>query len=228
MVLVFIWLITTFLIASTSVLLGKRYGVIYPTVTFACLAMLANILASKIVLLGAWTVPAGTLVFITTYLITDLISEIWGKEEAIRAVWAGLFVNLMAAICIAIAVAWPAASFQTDFSEMYTSVLGNSWRIISASMIAYVVSMYLDVVFFHYIKNLTEGKHLWLRNNLATIPANFIGALIFGFIAFYGVVPSIWTLVFTLAIAQSIMVLIDTPFAYGVRYLARFVKEKRT
>ena len=226
MTLIFIWLIATFTIASISVLVGKRYGVVYPIAVFASLAMLANVLASKIVLIGEWTVPAGTLVFITTYLITDLISEVWGKAEAVRAVWVGLYVNLMAVVCIAIAVVWPAASFHGEFADMYSAVLGNSWRIISASMIAYLVAMHLDVIFFHYIKNLTRGRHLWLRNNLATIPANFIGAVLFGLIAFYGIVPSIWTLVFTLAIAQSVMVLIDTPFAYGIRYLTRFVEEK--
>jgi uncharacterized integral membrane protein (TIGR00697 family) len=228
MTLVLIWLCTTFLIAGVSVLAGKRHGVEYPIAVFASLAMLANILASKIVVLGDWAVPAGTLVFITTYLITDLISEIWGKSKAKKAVWVGLYVNIMAAICVAIAVSWPAVDFQAEFSIFYDAVLGNSWRIILASMLAYLVSMHLDVIFFHHIKDLTKGKHLWLRNNLATIPANFIGALIFGFTAFYGVVPSIWQLIFTLAFAQSVMVLIDTPFAYAILHVSKFIDTKKS
>ena len=226
MTLILFWLLATFVIASFSILIGKRYGVVYPMVVFASLAMLANILAAKIVLIGEWAVPAGTLVFITTYLITDLISEIWGKKEAQKAVWAGFYINIMAAVSIWIAVNWTPAAFNLEFSEQFSAVLSGSWRIFAASMLAYLVSMHLDVIFFHKIKEKTQGKYLWLRNNLATIPANFLGAIIFAYIAFYGLVPDIWSLVFTLAIVQSIMVLIDTPVAYLIRYLATFVKPK--
>lgn len=222
--IVFVWLLITFVVATFSVLIGKKYGVIYPTTIFATLAVLANILAVKLVVIGEHVVPAGTLVFITTYLITDLVSEIWGKKEARNAVWAGFYANIMAVVAIMIAIAWPPAPFAVDLSEMFSQVLGSTWRIVTASMIAYLISMHLDVTFFHWIKDWTKGKHLWLRNNLATIPANFIGAAVFAFIAFWGVVPNIWTLILTLAIVQSVMVLIDTPFAYVIRSWAEKVK----
>lgn len=222
--LILIWLLITFVISTFSILIGKKYGVIYPTTVFATLSVLANVVASKMVLIGSWVVPAGTLVFMSTYLITDLVSEIWGKHESRNAVWAGFYANVMAAISIAIAVAWPPAPFAVEFNTMFGSVLGGTWRIITASMIAYLISMHLDVTFFHRVKELTKGRYLWLRNNLSTIPANFVGAVIFVFIAFWGTVPNIWTLIFTLAIIQSVIALIDTPFAYIIRWLAKKIK----
>ncbi|MAG12484.1 transporter [bacterium] len=224
MELVFVWLLITFAVATFSVLIGKKYGVIYPTTIFATLVVLANILAVKLVVIGDYVVPAGTLVFITTYLITDLVSEIWGKKEARNAVWAGFYANIIAVIAILIAIAWPPAPFAVELSDMFSQVLGSAWRIVVASMIAYLISMHLDVTFFHWIKDWTEGRHLWLRNNLATIPANFLGAAVFAFIAFWGVVPNIWTFILTLAIIQSVMVLIDTPFAYVIRSLSKKIK----
>ncbi len=227
MELILAWIIIIFAASTFSVLIGKKYGVIYPTTIFATLVVLANILASKVVLIGEWTVPAGTLVFMATYLITDLVSEIWGKKEARNAVWAGFYANIMAAIAIWIAIIWPPAPFAQEFSEMYATVLGGTWRIITASMLAYLISMHLDVTFFHWIKDWTKGKHLWLRNNLATIPANFLGAAVFAFIAFWGVVPNIWVFILTLAIIQSVIVLIDTPFAYIIRHLASKIEPSK-
>ncbi|MCK5588732.1 MAG: queuosine precursor transporter [Candidatus Pacebacteria bacterium] len=227
MELILIWLLVTFSIATFSVLIGKKYGVIYPTVIFAGLSVLANILAVKLVTIGEYVVPAGTFVFITTYLITDLVSEIWGKKESRNAVWAGFYLNIVAVVSIYIAIQWPTAVFAIEMGDMFAQVLGGTWRIITASMIAYLISMHLDVTFFHMIKKWTKGKHLWLRNNLATIPANAIGATVFVLIAFWGVVPNVWSMILTLAIAQSVMVLIDTPFVYLIRYLANKIETKK-
>ena len=74
--LIFLWLLGTFIIASFSVVIGKKYGIVYPTTILGALVVIANILASKIVVLGPLTVPAGILVYSATFLITDLLSEI--------------------------------------------------------------------------------------------------------------------------------------------------------
>lgn len=213
----------TFFVAGISILAGKKYGIIYPIVIFCCMAVIANILAVKIILIGNWTVPAGTLAFMTTYLITDLLSEIWGESTARKAIWAGFWANIVCALMIAIAVWWTPATFNTELSGEFKNVLGGSWRIFLASILAYLISMNLDVTLFHKLKSATSGKWLWLRNNLATIPSNFIGALVFVIIAFYGVIPNTFLLAINLAVIQSIMVLIDTPIAYLVRYSARHI-----
>lgn len=226
MTLVFIWTIITFFIASTSILIGKRYGVEYPIAVFACLAALANVLAVKFVLIGDHLVAAGIIVFMATYLISDLISEIWGKRYAKKAVWAGLFVNIFFAISIYIAVIWPGPVFGVEFSAMFAEVMSGSWRIIFASMVAYIISMHLDVVLFHKIKEATSGRYLWLRNNTASLFANTVGVIIFTTIAFYGVIDDLATLIITAAVIQSIMILVDTPIAYVIRYWASKISQK--
>jgi len=85
-VLIIIWILFTLLISASAVLLGKKYGVSYPIAIFASLVVLANILAVKVVSIGGITAPAGVLVFSSTFLITDSLSELWGKEEARKAV----------------------------------------------------------------------------------------------------------------------------------------------
>ncbi len=187
--LIFIWLVGTFLVASFSIVLGKKYGIIYPITLLGALVVISNILANKIVILGPLTVPAGILVYSATFLITDLLSEIWGKKEAHQAVWAGFYANILLVISVWIAIAWQAAPFATEFSDKFAEVLALTPRIVLGSMIAYLISQHHDVWAFNFWKERTKGKHLWLRNNASTLVSQFIDSIIFVTIAFAGILP---------------------------------------
>lgn len=213
--IVLLWVAATLAVVSFSGIIGKRYGVEYIIAIMASLVVIANIIAAKIVVFGPFVVPAAVIVYASTFLLTDIICEKWGKQQAIKAVWAGFYANLVLVIAIFIAINWKAAPFAEDFSHMFSSVLGLTPRIVLASMIAYLVSQHHDVFAFLKWKEKTKGKHLWLRNLASTSVSQAIDTAIFIPIAFYGAMD-IAPLIIGQYVVKLIIAAMDTPFIYGV------------
>jgi len=213
-----IWILATLAITSLSGVIGKRYGVEYMIAIMAALVVTANIIAGKIVVFGPFVVPAAVIVYASTFLLTDIMCEKWGKQQARKAVWAGFYANVVMMVAVVIAVNWQPAPFAKDYSEQFSSVLGLVPRVVLASMVAYLVSQHHDVFAFHFWKNKTKGRYLWLRNNASTMVSQAIDTVIFITIAFYGVVDIV-----PLLIGQYVMKLIiaalDTPFIYFISWL---------
>ena len=210
---IIIWILVTLFVSSFSAVLGKKYGVEYPIAIMAVLVVTANVLANKIVAFGPFNVPAGIVVYSTTFLLTDILCEKWGKSYAKKAVWAGFYGNLIFIISLYIAMYWQAAPFAQEIGGIFTQALKLSPRIALAGLIAYVISQNHDVWSFLFWKRKTHGKHLWLRNNLSTIVSQFIDSLIFVTIAFYGIYP-VWQMIFGLWVVKIIIAILDTPFIY--------------
>jgi queuosine precursor transporter len=218
-----LWILITLAVTSFTAVLGKKYGVEYLIGTMAALTVMANIFASKIVLFGPFTVPAGVIVFSMTFLITDLLSEVWGKKAAKKAIWVGFYVNVILVVSVFIVVNWPAAPFALDFAEKFGEVLALAPRIAIAGFIAYVISQNHDVWAFHFWKKLTKGKHLWLRNNASTIVSQLIDSVVFITIAFYGLFP-IWPLILGQWIVKVFIAILDTPFMYIILGMLKKIK----
>ncbi|MBA7592383.1 queuosine precursor transporter [subsurface metagenome] len=216
--LVIIWILATLAITSFSGVIGKKYGVEYIIAIMASLVVIANIIAGKIVVFGPFVVPAAVIVYASTFLITDILSEKWGKQEARKAVWAGFYVNIVLVVAIYIAINWTAAPFALDFSESFKSVLGIVPRVTLASMVAYLVSQHHDIYAFHWWKNLTKGKHLWLRNTASTVVSQAVDTGIFITIAFYGIMDIV-PLLIGQYVVKLIIAAIDTPFIYLVSWI---------
>lgn len=216
--IILLWIAATLGIASFSGVLGKRYGVEYIIAIMASLVVIANIIAGKIVIFGPFVVPAAVIVYASTFLLTDIISEKWGKQQARKAVWAGFYANVVLVVAIFVAVNWPAAPFALDFSEMFSSVLGIVPRIVLASMVAYLASQHHDIFAFHKWKERTKGRHLWLRNTASTAISQAIDTVIFITIAFYGVMDIVPLLIGQYVI-KLLIAAFDTPFMYGIVWL---------
>jgi len=216
--LILLWILATLAITSLSGLIGKRYGVEYMIAIMAGLVVVANIIAGKIVVFGPFVVPAAVIVYASTFLLTDIICEKWGKQEARKAVWAGFYANVVMVIAVVIAIHWPSAPFAKDYSEQFSSVLGLVPRVVLASMVAYLLSQHHDVFAFHFWKNKTGGKYLWLRNNASTMVSQAIDTAIFITIAFYGVMDIVPLLIGQYAV-KLIIALLDTPFMYLITWL---------
>jgi len=223
--LIILWILTTLLVVSFAAILAKKYGVEYLIGTMAALVVMASIFASKIVMFGPFTVPAGVIVFSMTFLITDILSEKWGKQTARKAVWVGFYASLVLVVSILIVTNWPAAPFATEIANKMRDVLSLAPRIVLASFIAYIVSQNHDVWAFHFWKRKTKGKHLWLRNNASTIVSQLIDSVIFIVIAFYGLFP-IFPLILGQWVVKVIIALLDTPFMYAIIALMDKVKTK--
>ncbi len=157
-------------------------------VLFAACLLISNILASKIILIGPWSVPAGVLIFPLAYIINDVIAEVWGYAKARLIIWAGFGVNLLAVFFFMLAIYMPAAAFY-DAQDAFQTILGSSVRIVFASLTAYVVGSFLNAYVMSKFKLMTKGKGFSLRAIVSTIVGEGADSMIFISIAFVGIFP---------------------------------------
>lgn len=187
---------------------------IYLNSLFIMSLIIANITAGKIISIFGLVVPAAVVAYAITFLCTDVIGELYGKEEANATVKLGFVIQIISMILIFLAILLPPARFMKEFNVSFKMVLGQSFRTIIASLISYMISQANDVFIFHKLKEKTNGKYKWLRNNVSTILSQTIDTSIFITIAFYGVVPNLLALVFGQLTIKVILALLDTPFFY--------------
>jgi uncharacterized integral membrane protein (TIGR00697 family) len=174
----------------------------------------ANVVVGKIVMLGNLVVPAAVMAYAITFLATDVINEIYGKEKANEIVIVGFIAQVLAAVLIYIATLLPIAPFAKEMQESFLMVLGQNWRFVFASLTAYVISQSHDVWSFNFWRKKTGGKYKWLRNNASTLISQILDTAIFIVIAFWGQVPNLWHMIVSQYIIKAILALVDTPFFY--------------
>lgn len=181
--------------------------------------LVANVVSSKIVSFWGLTVPAAIVAYPLTFLMTDVIGEIWGKEEANKTVKLGFICQMVSLALIGGAILLPVAPF-ADNQAQFTAILGSSFRVVFASMIGYLVSQSWDVWIFHKVRDAYIKKHgstkggRWIWNNASTMTSQIIDTAIFITIAFIGTVPNIWTMILSQYLVKFVYALLDTPFFY--------------
>ena len=119
-------------------------------------------------------ISVGILPYPITFLITDLISEIYGKKKANQVVTAGIFASFFSLLIVIVANAVTATSWSPVNDTIFSQVFGVTAIAVFASMTAYLLAQYIDIQIFHFWKRLTKGKQLWLRNNFSTFFSQFI------------------------------------------------------
>ncbi|MFB6089260.1 MAG: queuosine precursor transporter [Candidatus Aenigmatarchaeota archaeon] len=215
--MIILWIGLTLGASTFVAFIGKKYGRGIIIGTFAGLVVTSQILANKVVVFWKFTVPAGVIVYATSFLLTDILSEFYGKKNAKEAVWSGFLASILLIITIEIAIVWPSASFWGG-QEAFVKTLGLTWRIVLASLIAYLVSQNWDVFVFHKIKRITGNEHLWIRNIASTTSSQFLDTIIFISISFYGVMPIV-PLIIGQYLIKLVIAVMDTPFLYSLKFL---------
>ena len=186
--------------------------------------VLANTLGTKITSLFGVRISAGIFFIPLLFLITDIISEVHGKQKAKAFVYISIFVMLFTLGMMWVAIKMPANETWGN-QEAFASIFGASLRMTIASIVAFIVSQFHDVWAFHFWKEKTKGRWLWLRNNLSTMTSQLIDTVLFMFIAFYNITPKfnvlfIISLIIPYWIFKMLFAIIDTPFVYlGVWWL---------
>lgn len=179
---------------------------------FVVSLIVANIVSAKIVSFWGLVIPAAIVAYPLTFLITDVIGEIWGKEMANRAVKIGFICQLISLVLIGLSILLPVAPF-ADNQAQFVGIMKSSFRVVAASLVAYLVSQSWDVWLFHKLKEKCNGKHKWLRNNASTLTSQIIDTAIFITIAFLGVIPNIWVMILSQYLIKAVYALLDTiPF----------------
>ena len=162
-------------------------------------------------------ISVGILPYPITFLITDLISEIYGKKKANEVVVGGIFASFFAMGIIYIANAAPATDWSPVSDELFSTVFGSTAIAVLASMLAYLFAQFVDIQIYHFWKRLTKGKHLWLRNNCSTFLSQFIDtATVLLLLCSFGEID--WGLFSGLLLAgflfKVLIAALDTPFLY--------------
>lgn len=181
--------------------------------------VVAALISSKIIMVAGVAVPAGVLAYSITFIISDVISEIWGKDCANNIVQCGFITLLMTSALAWAAVTWPSAPFWNG-QESFSAVIGSTPRIVAASLVAYLVSQKHDIWLFHLLKEKTNGRHLWLRNNASTVISQLIDSTIFVTIAFWGILP-VGEVILGQWLIKLTIALIDTPIVYTLCHSLR-------
>tara|TARA_Y100000589_G_scaffold332068_1_gene388984 strand:+ start:2377 stop:3051 length:675 start_codon:yes stop_codon:yes gene_type:complete len=167
-------------------------------------------------------IPAGLLAYPFTFLATDLICELYGKERAQHVVWTGFLLNIFMLFLMWLGHVLPDASGVSGATSTFESVYAFMKPNVIASMVAYLIAQSIDVNLFHFWKKLTNGKHLWLRNLGSTLGSQIIDTICILTILYY--TDNLGPDVTSLTILGSLMLksyafkflfaLIDTPLFY--------------
>ena len=203
-----------------------RFYIILAGIFIASLVT-CNLIANKFVTVNlgfkVFIISAGILPYPLTFLVTDLISEIYGQKKANLAVFSGFVASIFV-----LSFLWLGAQFNSIPSSIiddftYNAVFQNAWRLITASMVAYLFAQFIDVRVFHFWKKLTNGKHLWLRNNGSTIASQLIDTTLVISILFVGVwdTNQILSAIIDGWIFKMLMAFLDTPIIYAVIYFLK-------
>jgi len=154
---------------------------------FVAILLLSNLIgAAKLATLGGFTFGAGIMFFPISYVLGDVLTEVYGYANARRCVWAGFAALLFMAFMSWVVVALPPAA-GWDGQAAYESVFGSTWRIVAASVIAFWAGEFVNSFVLAKMKILTKGKHLWSRTIGSTVFGQAVDSAIFYPIAFLGI-----------------------------------------
>ncbi|MDF1672675.1 MAG: queuosine precursor transporter [Vicingaceae bacterium] len=197
--------------------------------TFIALLVACNLIFQKFISwnpLGLYNFEfsVGIIPYPLTFLVTDLISEIYGKKKANQVVVVGLVTTLVVMGVVFIGDIANATEWSPVSDVEYSKVFGLTGVAVAASMLAYLLAQFIDIRVYHFWKKLTQGKHLWLRNNCSTIFSQFIDtATVLLLLCFFGAID--WGMFGLLLLNgflfKVIVALFDTPLLYLTTYLFR-------
>ncbi|MDC0354916.1 queuosine precursor transporter [Flavobacteriaceae bacterium] len=166
----------------------------------------------------------GILPYPITFLVTDLISEIYGQKKANQVVIAGIFASFFSLSIILISNYVPALESSPINDETFSNVFSLSGLAVLASMLAYLFAQFIDIKIYHFWKNLTKGKMLWLRNNFSTFSSQIIDTItVISLLCLFEVLSwdNFLGLVISGIVFKILVAFLDTPLLYLFVYLFR-------
>ena len=189
---------------------------------FVTSLVVSNIIAIKLLDVADRVFDAGNILFPLTYLIGDVLTEVYGVRVARRVILLGFACNLLAVGAIQAAVHLPAADFWAENDAAFGDTLGTTWRIFVASLVAYLIGELVNSTLLARLKVVTGGSFLWFRTITSTIFGQGIDTVLFVSIAFAGTGAPLGEAILTTWVIKVAWETAATPLTYGVvGYLKR-------
>jgi uncharacterized integral membrane protein (TIGR00697 family) len=201
----------------------SHWFVLVVAIFITCL-ITANITAVKLVEAFGFVLPAGIVIFPLSYIVGNVLTEVYGYRQARRVIWLGFFCNLIAVVAIRLGQVLPAASFW-DGQAAYERILGYTPRLLVASFLAYLVGEFANSFVLAKMKIATNGRWLWTHTIGSTPVGQGLDSVVFTTLAFVGAVPmaGLVSAIVTQWLAKSAYEAAATPLTYGV---VNFLKRK--
>ena len=166
----------------------------------------------------------GIIPYPLTFLITDIISEIYGRKRANYVVYAGLFATLFVWIIVLLAEWAPATDYSPVDDATFIRVFGLTGVALAASMTAYLIAQLIDIRIYHFWKRYTGGRLLWVRNNFSTLSSQFVDtAVVLLLLCTFGAISwnLFWGLLINGFVFKMLIAFLDTPLLYLSTWLIR-------
>ena len=222
-----LWVLTVVYDLGLAIILYRffgKYGLYAAVILGIVLGNLQGGKVSQLEFFGySFTASMGAILYSGIYFATDVLNEKFGREEANRAVMLGFVANIAVMLTLLISVQFKPSQITGSALEVHNAIstlASYSPVFVIGSLIAYLVSQTFDVWIFHRIKVLTDGKYLWLRNNVSTITSQALDTFLYTFVWVVGTELSFlaaFGIALTKYVFKVIIALIDTIFIYWVR-----------
>ena len=220
-----LWLTTLILDLSLTLVMYRVFGRIGLTAAIVLAILLANLQGPKLTEIFGMETSLGVIFYSTIFFATDLLSEKYGRQVAGKAVLMGFGVSVIAVLMMSISLLYlpstqpNTAEFSLEIHQAFESILDFTPRFVAGSLLAYLISQSFDVWLFHKIKSYTDGRHLWIRNNLSTMTSQALDTTIYSLVVWWGIVD-LTTAIELGLVKYGFKIFIaafDTPFIYWAR-----------
>ena len=207
----------------------RRYELVFAAymALFVTFVVLTNTVGVKLFTLFGLTLPVSILWYPLTFLVTDVVSEVYGAWRARYLVITGFAMSLLLLVFSLVGVALPVASVY-PLQESYVHIFGPVWRLLLGSLAAYLLAQMIDVQLFHFWKRVTNGRHLWLRNNGSTMISQLVDSVTVNVIFLYknptvfsGTGGDLVGIILTVYVVKVLFAAADTPLCYLAVWLTR-------
>ncbi|HET6477578.1 MAG TPA: queuosine precursor transporter [Dehalococcoidales bacterium] len=188
--------------------------VIFIALFITCL-ITANVIAVKIISLGPFLLPAAIFIFPLSYIIGDVLTEVYGYRLARRVIWLGFLCNLAFVFFVWLGQILPAAPFW-EGQEAYQRILGYTWRLLAASFLGYLVGEFANSFILARMKIMTRGRWLWSRTISSTIVGQGLDTSIFITVAFIGTTSFVPIMILYHWLAKTLIEALATPLTYAI------------
>ncbi len=220
-----LWVVTLAIDLSLTLLMYRLFGRLGLTAAIVLAILLANLQGPKLTIIFGMQTSLGVIFYSSIFFCTDLLGERHGRAAANQAVLTGFGVSLIIVLMLSVSMLFlpsdrpDTAEFSNNVHGAFATILDFTPRFVFGSLLAYLVSQSLDVWLFHKIRDLTEGKHLWLRNNGSTMMSQAVDTALYSMVVWWGTVSL--TTAIQLGLAKYVFKLFiaafDTPFIYWAR-----------